>query len=50
MTAAEAADVMRVSCGTLLRWAREGQVPSITMPSGRLRFRITDLPGFTHTD
>ena len=47
LTPAEAADIIHVSTSTLLRWARLGQLPSITIPSGRRRFRLTDLPGFT---
>jgi predicted site-specific integrase-resolvase len=35
-----------VSRSTLLRWARDGRLPSVTIPSGRRRFRLGDLPGF----
>ncbi len=50
LTPQEAADIIQVSPTTLLRWAREGAVPCVTIPSGRRRFRISDLPGFDRTD
>ena len=46
LTPQEAADLLHVSRSTLLRWAREGRVTSVTVPSGRRRFRLRDLPGF----
>jgi excisionase family DNA binding protein len=50
LTPQEAADIIQVSPTTLLRWARDGAVPCVTIPSGRRRFRISDLPGFGRTD
>ncbi|GAB3052589.1 hypothetical protein GCM10027053_10760 [Intrasporangium mesophilum] len=50
LTPQEAADIIQVSPTTLLRWAREGAVPCVTIPSGRRRFRISDLPGFDRAD
>jgi excisionase family DNA binding protein len=47
LTPQEAADIIHVTVSTLLRWAREGRLPSVVMPSGRRRFRLTDLPGFS---
>ena len=46
LTAQEAAQIFHVRASTVLRWARDGALPSVTIPSGRRRFRITDLPGF----
>ncbi|GAB3047745.1 hypothetical protein GCM10027053_02080 [Intrasporangium mesophilum] len=46
LTPQEAADLIHVSRSTLLRWAREGRLASVTIPSGRRRFRLGDLPGF----
>ena len=47
LTPDEAAQIIHVSTSTVLRWARDGSLPSIMVPSGRRRFRISDLPGFT---
>ncbi|MGW5241465.1 helix-turn-helix domain-containing protein [Monashia sp. NPDC004114] len=46
LTPQEAANLIHVSRSTLLRWAREGRLASVTIPSGRRRFRLGDLPGF----
>jgi excisionase family DNA binding protein len=46
LTAAEAAQILYVSVPTVRRWAREGALPSVIIPGGRRRFRISDLPGF----
>jgi predicted DNA-binding transcriptional regulator AlpA len=39
LTARELATELHVSVGALLRWARAGQVPSLRLPSGAIRFR-----------
>jgi excisionase family DNA binding protein len=38
MTAREVADMLGVSTGALLRWARAGKVPAVKLPSGAIRF------------
>lgn len=43
LTAAEAAEALRVDVGTLRRWAREGRIPVAKTPGGRLRFAREDL-------
>jgi len=50
LTPQEAADRINISRATLLRWVREGKLRSVTIPSGRRRFRLTDLPGFEEHD
>jgi excisionase family DNA binding protein len=40
---AEAARLLDVSPRTLQEWAREGKVPFVSLPSGRLRFRRSDV-------
>lgn len=43
LTAPEVADQARVSPETVRRWVREGLLPAIELPSGRLRFRPEDI-------
>jgi excisionase family DNA binding protein len=45
LTPQEAAEFLNVSRATVLRWARGGLLPSVTIPSGRRRFRRVDLLG-----
>jgi excisionase family DNA binding protein len=42
LTTADAARLLRVSPGTVHRWAREGRIPTVTI-DGRRRFRREDL-------
>lgn len=39
----EAARLLGVSVDTLRRWAREGRIPVITMPSGHRKFHREDI-------
>lgn len=43
LTTGQAADRLGVSIGTVRRWAKTGRLTHIVTPSGRLRFRATDL-------
>jgi len=45
LTAAEVAEEFQVEPDTIRRWAREGLLPSITLPGGRglKRFRRSDV-------
>lgn len=38
MAAREASTYLACSVGALLRWARRGEVPSVKLPSGAIRF------------
>lgn len=38
MTARQVAGVFEVSPSTVLRWAKDGRLPALVTPSGRLRF------------
>lgn len=38
LTTGEAAKHLKVSIGTMRRWAKQGRVPHTVLPSGRLRF------------
>ncbi len=38
LTAREVADLLSVSVETILRWHRSGKLPSLTLPSGAIRF------------
>ena len=39
LTARAVADVLDVSCETVLRWSRRGDLPAIRLPGGAIRFR-----------
>lgn len=43
MTAAEVAAMIPVHAETVRRWAREGQLTAVTLPSGRKRYRRCDV-------
>lgn len=43
MTATQVAKKLQVDASTVLRWADDGLLPSISLPSGRRRFRIEDI-------
>ena len=43
MSATQVADVFGVSRQTVARWASEGVLPAIRLPSGRFRFRRQDI-------
>jgi excisionase family DNA binding protein len=38
MTAKQVAGLFEVSPSTVLRWAKDGRLPAMVTPSGRLRF------------
>ena len=38
MTARQVARLFEVSPSTVLRWAKDGRLPALVTPSGRLRF------------
>lgn len=41
----QAAKVAGVAPKTIRRWAIEGRLPYVTLPSGRRRYRLHDLAG-----
>lgn len=43
LTAAEVAQEFRLDPETIRRWAREGRIQAITLPSGLWRFRREDI-------
>jgi excisionase family DNA binding protein len=43
MTTAEVADAFRVDRNTVLRWARDGHIPSVRTPGGHRRYRRADV-------
>jgi excisionase family DNA binding protein len=43
LTAAEAAERLGFSPETVLRWIRQGKLPAIRTPTGRIRIREGDL-------
>ena len=42
-TAAQVAEMYSTSADSVRRWAREGRIPVVTLPSGRVRFRREDV-------
>lgn len=45
LTTDEVADLLRVSPRTVARMSREGQIPSIQLPTGTRRYRLADIEG-----
>jgi excisionase family DNA binding protein len=43
LTARALAEQLDVSAETVLRWARRGEIPSIHLPGGAVRFRERDI-------
>lgn len=43
LTARQAAEEWGVSVHTVRRWARDGKVTSLVLPSGRRRYRRSDV-------
>lgn len=43
LTAREVGDFLHVSSYTVRRWVEAGQLEAIRLPSGRLRFRQSDI-------
>ena len=43
LTAREVADVLGVNSETVLRWSRRGQLPTIRLPGGAIRYRESDF-------
>lgn len=43
LTAPKVADLLGVSDETVRRWAEDGRLPHITLPSGQRRFRREDI-------
>lgn len=39
----QAAEILDVSAATVRRWARLGKIPYIQLPSGRMKFRRSDV-------
>ncbi|TKJ25267.1 helix-turn-helix domain-containing protein [Blastococcus sp. CCUG 61487] len=47
LTTSEVAQALRVDPGTVRRWASNGQIDHVRLPSGGLRFPSTVLNGMT---
>jgi excisionase family DNA binding protein len=45
LTARAVAERLDVAPATILRWARQGNLPHIRLPSGAVRFRESDVEG-----
>lgn len=43
LTAPQVAALLSVSGESVRRWAEAGRLPSITLPSGQRRFRMSDI-------
>lgn len=43
LTAAQVAAMIPVHVETVRRWAREGRLPVVELPSGRKRYRASDV-------
>jgi excisionase family DNA binding protein len=43
LTARAVADLLGVSCETVLRWTRRGDLPAIKLPGGAIRYRNDEL-------
>lgn len=43
LTRQETADLFRVDKATIRRWERAGRLPAITLPSGRPRYKRSDV-------
>ncbi len=43
ITAREVAELIGVSTETILRWTRRGELTTIRLPGGALRYRQTDI-------
>jgi excisionase family DNA binding protein len=43
LKASEVADRFRVTTRTVRRWVNAGQLPGVTLPSGRVRYRQSDV-------
>jgi len=47
LTATEVAEEFRLDPETIRRWAREGRIERIKLPSGLYRFRRSDIEAIT---
>ena len=43
LTAAQVAEILNTSTESVRRWAREGLLAAVTLPSGHKRFRRSDV-------
>lgn len=43
LTAPQVAEALQVSDETVRRWAADGRLPSIVLPSGKRRYRRADI-------
>lgn len=43
ITTGEVATILHVTPSTVTRWAKEGKLPSVLLPSGRRKFRRNDV-------
>jgi excisionase family DNA binding protein len=49
MTTGQVAETFGVKPRTVTQWARDGKLPSITTPGGRLRYRRSDVESLLDT-
>ncbi len=47
LTPSEAAQRLRVTTKTLRRWALAGKVAAVTLPSGQLRYPLSEIESIT---
>lgn len=47
ITASEAAQLLNVSPDTVRRWAREGRIKVVVLPSGVYRYSQSEIKSFT---
>lgn len=43
LTTTEAAEMLRVEAATVRRWAADGKIPAVTLPSGQYRFYRSEI-------
>lgn len=46
LTASEAASLLAVSTDTIRRWAREGRIKVVVLPSGQQRYSRAELSSY----
>jgi len=50
LTSADVAALLKVADETVRRWAEQGKLPHVTLPSGHRRFRRADITPFMEPD
>lgn len=47
ITASQAAELLAVSADTIRRWAREGRIKVVVLPSGQQRYSRAELTSYS---